>query len=606
MAIRRLPASRVGRWSALCVLFAAAAVVQTWPLVLHATDAVADSPAGTLPDTYAFVWNLSWVKQAIVDVHTNPFQTDFLFFPDGENLYLHPLTLLNGVLSIPLQLATGNLFLSWNVLALLFFVLSGLGAYALAYRVTNNHLAAVLAGYIFAFAPVVLMQFNGRWHISTVWPIPLIALFLLRFLDKGRLREAAAAGIVWAMLTYNNQEFALDAALFIGLFFVYWSVVYLRRKDNARLQGLWRAGAVVAGVWLVMSAPLIIPASIDARSGEYHLPAGDEFYSASLRSFVTPSPLWGPGEDPVGWRPEHSSIGDMENTLYLGAVPLILATLAILHVRRRPHAVVFWGAVFLSFITLALGPYLYVGDAERFSVLGLSVPLPYQIYDQLPLFGDRRVPSRMLPFGMLGLGVLAGIGFDALMSWLRRNYKLLAPAVTVLIVSLVVVEYWNPPLHMSHLPRPAILEQIRDEPGDFTVLAAPLGRRTGWGFNGHFEGANISDYYQTVHGKRTFGGFIARTREGTLGWLRQEPGLEYIAFPGEGPSGNDLDPEIVQAVFRRLRIKYVVLHKLGPHGQTIDTPATLDVLDAYLRGVVDLTPIFSDSSLAVYRNGEVQ
>jgi len=607
LSIRGLLAGSFGRWSLLFLLFSAAAVVQTWPLVLHATDSINDSLTGPLPDTYAALWDLSWVKQALVDLRTNPFQTDFLFFPDGENLYLHPLTIVNGVLSIPLQLATDNLFLSWNVLALLFFVFSGLGVYALTYRVTGNHTAAFLAGYIFAFSPFVLMQFTGRWNISTTWHIPLFVLFLFRFLDKGRLREAVAAGILWAVLTYNNPEFALDAAVFLGLFLVYWTVVYLRGGDKERLKGLLHGGAVVAGVWLALSAPLLVPAWADARSGEYHLPGGDEFYSGTLRSFVTPSPLWGSGREPAGFGAEHATIGQVDNTLYLGAVPLILATLAILSVRRTPHRVLFWGAVFITFITLTLGPYLYVGDTERFSVLGISVPLPYQIYDQLPFFGDRRVPARMLPFGVLGLSVLAGVGFDVLISWLRRNYKLLVPVATILIVSLVVAEYWNPPVHVSHLPRPAILEQIGDEPGDFTVLHAPLGRRTGWGFNGSFEGANTSDYWQTIHHKRTFGGFIARTKESTLAWIRKEPGLSYLAFhPEVPPSQDDLNPEVVKDVFRRLRIKYVVLHKLGPHGQALDTPETLNLLDAYLREVVGVTPIASDPSMTVFRKQEVQ
>src|SRR3989304_10637517 len=200
ISIRGLLAGSFGRWSLLFLLFSAAAVVQTWPLVLHATDSINDSLTGPWPDTYAALWDLSWVKQALVDLRTNPFQTDFLFFPDGENLYLHPLTIVNGVLSIPLQLTTGNLFLAWNVLALLFFVFSGLGGYALTYRVTGNHQAAFLAGYIFAFSPFVLMQFTGRWNISTTWHIPLFVLFLFRFLDKGRLREAVAAGILWAGL----------------------------------------------------------------------------------------------------------------------------------------------------------------------------------------------------------------------------------------------------------------------------------------------------------------------------------------------------------------------------------------------------------------------
>src|SRR3990170_4124689 len=170
----------VGRWAGLTLFFAGAAVVQTWPLTPNVTDSVV-TQAGWELDGWQFLWNLWLVKHALVDLHTNPFHTDFLYFPQGSDLYLHTLAAMQGVLSIPLQLATDNLFLSWNVLALLFFVLSGLGMYALSYRVTGNHAAALFGGYVFAFAPYILMKFQAsHWLISTTWPIPLFALSLVR------------------------------------------------------------------------------------------------------------------------------------------------------------------------------------------------------------------------------------------------------------------------------------------------------------------------------------------------------------------------------------------------------------------------------------------
>src|SRR3990170_8582859 len=127
----------VGRWAGLTLFFAGAAVVQTWPLPPHAADSVV-TQAGWELDGWQFLWNLWWVKHALVDLHTHPFHTDFLYYPQGSDLYLHSLASTQGVLSIPLQVITGNLLLSWNLLSLLFFVLSGLGMYALSYRVARN------------------------------------------------------------------------------------------------------------------------------------------------------------------------------------------------------------------------------------------------------------------------------------------------------------------------------------------------------------------------------------------------------------------------------------------------------------------------------------
>jgi hypothetical protein len=160
-------------------------------------------------------------------------------------------------------------------------------------------------------------------------------------------------------------------------------------------------------------------------------------------------------------------------------------------------------------------------------------------------------------------------------------------------------------VYLSALSRSDLLQQIRDEPGDFTVLDAPLGRRTGWGFNGHFDGANTQDYYAALHEHRTFGGFIGRTKESTLAWLRKEPGLRFLAFPFEPPQPDDLDPAAVRAVFDKYNIKYVVLHRIGPHGQPIDQASQLDKMDQYIRNIAGLSPVSSDPTLTVYRNRDI-
>lgn len=601
------------RWSVATILFSVAAVVQTWPLVLHATDSIVDVPI-IFNDSYHSLWNLWWIKHSLVDLQTNPLHTDFIFFPGGVDLHLAGLTFVNGALSIPLQLATGNLILSWNVVALASFVFSALGMYALSYRVTGNHSAALVSGYIFAFAPYVIMHFHGQWNLSTTWPIPLFALFLIRFLDSGRLREAAVAAIFWALLTYNSLEYGALAGLFLGVFLAYWSFTYLRQEDRERLSALWRGLAVTAGVWLIVTAPLLIPTLLWMSANDVSQPQNDEFYSSDLLAFVTPSPLWGPGTDPViiqGSQPKQPA-GSLENTVFLGFVPLLLAGLALFAIRRPPRRVMFWLVVFLFFSVFALGPYLYIGDTRTFSVLGasFSVPLPYQVYDQIPLLGAGRAPARLIVFGLVGLAVLAGIGLDFLTSWLRRRYrKIVGLAATVVIASLVVLEFWNPPINLAQLETPAVFEEIRDEPGDFSVLHAPWGRSTGSATGGYGAGSALPDYYQTIHEKPSFGGYIARARAIDFSFpsLSQEPGLGYFVRPPGDISAADQDSDEVRRVFREFRIKYIVLHRLTAKGtEMIVDEETFQVFDAYLRTVPGLVEIFSDASFTVFRNPDIE
>ena len=68
---------------------------------------------------------------------------------------------------------------------------------------------------------------------------------------------------------------------------------------------------------------------------------------------------------------------------------------------------------------------------------------------------------------------------------------------------------------------------------------------------------------------------------------------------------DDLDRTTVRSVFKKYQIKYVVLHRIGPHGQPIDQPGPLDKMDEYVRNVVGLTLVESSPELTVYRNEEV-
>ncbi len=46
--------------------------------------------------------------------------------------------------------------------------------------------------------------------------------------------------------------------------------------------------------------------------------------------------------------------------------------------------------------------------------------------------------------------------------------------------------------------------------------------------------------------------------------------LQHLSFPNQVPTARDLDASLVREVLRKYRVKYIVLHKIGPHGEPID------------------------------------
>lgn len=668
-----------GRWLALSTLFALAAIVQTWPLVLHLRGEIVDWLYFPFDEWY-YIWSLWWIKHSLIELHQSPYDTNFLLYPQGADLHLQLIT-VSGILSIPPQLVTGNLILSANLVALGSVVLSGLTMYALSYRITRNHVAAFVSGYIFAFCPFVLMHFTAHWNISATWPLPLLALFLVRFEETRRLREAVFAGICGAILTYNWVEYAVDGAVLVGLFVAFWLLTSLLSRSWT-LAGRYCLGfAIIVFVWSAVASPILIPGLQEVSDEGIYPSGGDEYFSGDLLAFVTPSPLWGDGDHFIFPQGPHLSTGSEEGTAFLGFVPLLLAGLAFFGLRRKPRQVLFWTAVFLVFAILSLGPYLYIDQSKDFTLFGLSfsVPLPYQIYDKLPALSSRRIPARMIIIGIMALSVLAGIGFILLLSWVARHdkkmllraaaplitaavvgvtmyvgageygldeaaalrlggalsfvslaavclavlvvplrlgpaargaYRPLVPLLALLIAGLVVFEYWNPPVHLAPLATPAVLSDIADEPGDFTVVDAPLGRRTGFTYTGHDFGGPLANYYQTLYAKRSFGGYVSRVKSEGFAWIHEQPGLRYLACPQcpELPAQDDLIPERVRSVFHDNRIRYVIVHKLDPRGFPMGWVGEREItgMDSYLRSVAGMTQIYSDNSLAVYRNPSVQ
>ncbi|MEP6774747.1 MAG: hypothetical protein ABJA50_04050 [Chloroflexota bacterium] len=158
--------------------YTALTLILTYPVALRLSSEV---PGGG--DAWANIWNLWWVKQALLDRHINPYHTDMLYYPGGVNLYLHTLTLTAGLISIPLQLLGFNLLATYNLVLLLSFVLAGYGAFLLCHYLSANRWASFVGGAIFTFAPYHFAHLLGHMNLVSLQWIPLYVLVLLKALD---------------------------------------------------------------------------------------------------------------------------------------------------------------------------------------------------------------------------------------------------------------------------------------------------------------------------------------------------------------------------------------------------------------------------------------
>src|SRR6185436_16204288 len=220
----------------------ATALVLSHPLALHPASTILDD--GTL-DCFQFTWNFWWVRTALLDLHTNPFFTHYLFYPQGVSLLFHTLSASLGVVSIPLQLMLpGGVVTAHNVLVFAAPALLLVATTLLAHEVTRDPWASLTAG--------GLATMTG----ATIWFLPIIYLtstYLAaaviwawwRLHRRRRPGDVVLVLVLLAMLIFAAQEYAMMALAVLAL-------DTAARVTMSRPLGLpraWLAGTVVT--WAV-------------------------------------------------------------------------------------------------------------------------------------------------------------------------------------------------------------------------------------------------------------------------------------------------------------------------------------------------------------------
>ncbi len=559
-------------------------LVLTYPLVTRFATHV---PGDGIDDP-ALAWNLWWVRHALVDLRVNPFACDWLFYPIGINLAFYTLTVLNGVLSIPLQYVVGLVPAS-NVILLSSFVLSGYGAYllattAMATRTRAAQVGAFVAGFVYAFASSKLFYAAlGQFNIASSQWLPFTILYLWKMKGQPkRVRHPLLAGLflvcqAWAELTYAS--FLL---IFIALFAL-WMLVSARQRRADFIMAL-RNLALVGIVFLIGLLPILANMIPDLRAeGDFFTSGGGfaDVFSADLAGYLVPTmhhPLLG------GLVRGLKLPYDKGQQLYLGYSVLLLAGVGLRV--GRCSAVRFWALSFVLFFLLTLGPTL------RFNGHDTGLPLPFAVVEQLPFFKGNRYPSRYSVLLVLSAAMLAGFGVAALWQTRRALHRIALP----ILCPLIVFEHLSVPLPLSDFRIPPIYQRIAQEPGDFTVLELPLGWRNGARVMGTQDVIIMwVQWYQTAHGKRLLGGNTSRNPEFKFQYFAEAPVLNSLIALETGRMIDDAtrqaDRAVAPWVMQFLNVRYIVAHtaKLPP--------AVLD----YVETTLPVEQVTTEGDIRLYR-----
>jgi len=515
-----------GRAASLAALlfFAAATIVLTWPL-----GSLDGRPYSLRPDYFQNLWNVWWMRTAVLDQGVSPYWTDALYHPDGISLAKHTLSPVNSLPAAWLSRSLGE-HDAMKVMVLLHFWLSGWTMFLLARWASGSAAGGVLAGLVWSFAPFHL-HFLPQINLTTMEFLPLAVLFLLRTWRYGGLGNAVGVAASAALLAASSSYYLVYAALFGGLLLLagrLWTADVPWRRGAARLApAAIAAGAVVAAVaWPLLRAALSGDGAADA-TGDAEGGAANAL--AGFRWLVGP-----PGKRIVAW------------PVMLGYSSMLLALLGARSVIRQP----FWLLVGLTFFLLGLGPTLHVGEADT------GIPLPSALLDHLPVLSMLRKPDRYFVMVQLAFCVLLAF------AWTDLRGRLVGTARRVgafaLLVVLVSVELGSVPVGTGAIVEPAHVGALAEMDDVHAVLDVPvmkgsLGMR--------------SMFHQTRHGKKITRGYVTSLALSEDHRRDEAEWLEADRLAREG------DATFLAERAAARGIDAVVLHKTVPRPEDPPPPA---------------------------------
>ena len=523
--------------------FVLVTVAFTWPAARNLSSSV----VGDLGDNLHFAWLMGWFDQALLQDLRWPFFAPQLNYPEGWDLARSETTPLLAVLGIPFTRIGGPLF-AYNVVALATFVLTGWMEYAWVKKLTQNRLAALLAGTLFAFIPFRFAHYRvGHLNILGMMWFPPFFYALFSVLKRGGTsrRVTILGGLSLGLIALTSQYYlyvTLVAAAFTSL-------IYLVGFRRSLL--LSRSFRVSIGLMGLVAAPLILAGSLPylQLSAQDSIPDRDlqlvSIGSASVSDFILPSTdhfLWG------SWIGEHFSRDHwVEGTLYLGAIGLALSLLAILRVRSDHREIIRLLVILLIVGTaLALGIHMYWNEARvRLDLpMGLaslldrdstSIPMPgYFLFQYLPFYAKMRTFKRMGVIALLAVCTLAGLGAAWLLRKVghrRRNI------VGIALVALALLDFYPGPIEKFVRVEPRAVDLwLAEQPGRGAVVEFPF----------YLQEEQAHVFYSLTHGKPILGGFFNAFPPPQ--YRRLKPIM--AGFPDEAS---------VQAL-RDLEVEYVILN----------------------------------------------
>ena len=385
-------------------VFVAAAIVATWPVILHPGRVLAGGLGDPLLCTVILGWDADRARHLLRGLWDAPY-----YFPYRHTLAYSEHLLGIALFTAPIEWLFGNPVLSYNVAYVGSYVLAGFATFLLVWWLWGRADAAVLAGLMSELSQYRLHSTSHLPVLMYGWmPISLWALHKYFATGQRRWMAAFAAGFTIAGLSngYYFYFFLFLAGTIVAIELTF------TRMSRVRALGDLTAAAIAS---FIVIAPVVLMYFRMQRDLGFVRGEGDllNLSAQPLDYFrVTPGAwTWG----------GLLGIGASERSLFPGAALIVFAVVGVSVSRTRAAAMYAIAAAVA--VWLSLGPY--------------GGPLYGWMFRTVPGFNGLRVPARLAAAVIVTLATLAGAG----LAWaLGRLPSRARPAFIALVATIVVLE----------------------------------------------------------------------------------------------------------------------------------------------------------------------
>lgn len=434
------------------IYFVLLAILFTYPLITMMSTRIIGQPG----DNIYYAWVIGWVKKAIFDLQVNPLNVWFLNYPEGWNLAYTEIAPVQVLIALPFALLANPLF-GYNFSMLSTYVLAGVFMFLWTKSLTGKTGVALIAGTAFATLPFHQAHFlAGHLNIAGIQWFPLYFWGLFEIIKpepvKQRVKFSLIAGAALGLIGLTSMYYLYMTALVtlvilaINLFFVRKRVLKWQYWSSFLWMGLLALPLIALALW-----PFL------ALENQVSMPVRDISVARMLAASASPLDYILPSTDhfAVGsWVNQHFNRQMwIENTLYLGFIPLIFAVIGGTALKKTDKRLTFLvlAAILFAWI-LSLGLDLFL-DGERLQIqlpqflanllnrTEAYIPLPgLLLYKYLPFYDRMRSFARFGVFVMLFVQVLMAFGLS--FTWDNIRSRAGRAVLTFLLLLAIVAEFY--------------------------------------------------------------------------------------------------------------------------------------------------------------------